>query len=141
MFGWDNKVTLLLQDELAKHIDVQDPTGATPSQSISLQSLLINYLVDLQLIKDKQSFANSLLSVSYLNQFYVEFTSITNKVVNLLNTGMNTTKNWNIIIVSGFSVLIISFFIPIYRFNTANKKKHEQIYSLMASIEAGLIID
>jgi hypothetical protein len=31
--------------------------------------------------------------------------------------------------------------IPIWKFNVSNKKKHEQIYNLLASIESKLIVD
>lgn len=82
-----------------------------------------------------------MLSFAYLPQIYPEFTKIVNKTISQLQAEISTIRNNNIIMIIFVSLFLLTFLIPLWKFNVSNKKKHEQIYNLLASLESKFIVD
>lgn len=103
-------------------------------QSMSMQSIIINFLVSIQKLYEGFDFDNSILKNAYLPVFYHKFTEIINGLADGLYEDMESLNRNNIIFSSLFSLLLALFIAPLWKFNVSNKKKHLKIYNLFASL-------
>ena len=101
---------------------------------MTLQSVLINYLVSFHHLYEGANYFTLIISSSYLSEFYQKFTVIIDGLANGLQQDLHASRRNNIIFCCFFNLLLVLFIIPLWKFNVSNKKKHLKIYNLFACL-------
>lgn len=102
---------------------MKNPIDEFP-QNMSLQNILLNYLVDIYTLSKGQNYNKTLVSFSYMSQLYKELSQIKTQLADNLSKEIVTLRTDNIISISFISVIMVAFIFPIWKFNVSNKKKH-----------------
>lgn len=108
---------------------------------MSLGAIISNYMTETYSISGGLPFSSTLLARTYLPQVHTKLSSIADRVQACLEAESEGILRSNAIMIALISCALLAFLVPLWKFNTTNKKKHEKIYALLASLESRLILD